>query len=161
MTRGHWHTRRGWGLPAAAVVFVFALAWLRDPPWLLHYSSGLGRVETGPDGAPARWAGPHASFFVAADAGEVRLRLRAPFSPPGGRAVTVSIALDDVPVERMVLIDHAWREAVFRMPHPANRRVRRIDVRADWSGEDGRAVLLAAPASGGARTGTLTFSGSH
>lgn len=136
--------RHAWWLGAALAIT--ALAWLRDPPWLLHYSSGLGRWEAGPDGAPVRWAAAHASFFVPADTGEVRLRVRAGVDRPADQPTEVTIAIDDVPVERLRLGDDAWRDAAIRMPRRGSRRVRRIDVRCSRSRDDGRAILISQPA---------------
>jgi hypothetical protein len=119
-----------------------ALAYLRDPPWLLTMSSGLRDWETAPDGARFRWAGPHASFFVPADARDVRLRLRTTFDRPGEWPIAVSISIDDEPVDRLVLSDPSWRESVVRLPARGSRRVRRVDVRADRAREDNRAVQL-------------------
>jgi hypothetical protein len=118
------------------------LAYLRDPPWLLTMSSGLRDWETGPDGARFRWAGPHASFFVPADARDVRLRLRTTFDRPGEWPIAVSISIDDEPVDRLLLSDPSWRESAFRLPARGSRRVRRVDVRADRARGGNRAVQV-------------------
>ena len=118
------------------------LAYLRDPPWLLTMSSGMRNWETGPDGARFRWAGPHASFFVRADARDMRLRLRTTFDRPGEWPIAVSISIDDEPVDRLVLSDPSWRESVVRLPARGSRRVRRVDIRANRAREDNRAVQL-------------------
>ncbi|MEO8521931.1 MAG: hypothetical protein ABI603_11235, partial [Acidobacteriota bacterium] len=90
-----------------------------------------------------RWAGGHASFFVPSDAQAVQLRLRTTFDSPGDWPITVSVALDDVPAERVVLSDPAWREVVIRLPPGATRRVRRLDLRADRARDGNRAFELA------------------
>lgn len=119
-----------------------ALAYLRDPPWLLTMSSGLRGWETAADGTRFRWAGAHASFFVPSDARDVRLRLRTTFDRPGEWPIEVSISIDDQRVERVVLSDASWRDSVIRLPAPGGRRVRRIDVRTDRARDDNRAVQL-------------------
>jgi hypothetical protein len=130
----------------ASVLALLALAgvlvYLRDPPWLLTMSSGLRDWERAPDGARVRWAGPHASFFVPADAWNVRLRLRTTFDRPGDSPIAVSISIDDQPVDRLVLSDPSWRESVVRLPARGSRQVRRVDVRADRAREDNRAVQI-------------------
>lgn len=152
--------RRGEGEPAARrarrpgirhvlwgalvlVACVGLLGYLRNPPWLRDYSSGLRAWETAADGARVRWAGAHASFFVPSDAQAVQLRLRTTFDSPGDWPITVSVALDDVPAERVVLSDPAWREVVIRMPAGATRRFRRLDLRADRVRDGNRAFELA------------------
>jgi hypothetical protein len=126
----------------ALLALAGALAYLRDPPWLLTMSSGLRDWETAPDGARFRWAGPHASFFVRADARDMRLRLRTTFDRPGEWPIAVSISIDDELVDRLVLSDPSWRESAVRLPAGGSRRVRRVDVRADRAREDNRAVQL-------------------
>ncbi len=125
------------------VACIGLLGYLRDPAWLRDYSSGLRGWETAADGALVRWAGAHASFFVPSDAQAVRLRLRTTFDSPGDWPITVSVALDDVPAERVVLSDPAWREVVIRLPPRATRRVRRLDLRADRARDGNRAFELA------------------
>jgi hypothetical protein len=141
MTRG---SRRAFVIASILTVLALAgvLAYLRDPPWLLTMSSGLRGWETGPDGVRFRWAGPHASFFVPADARDMRLRLRTTFDRPGEWPIAVSISIDDEPVDRLVLSDPSWRESVVRLPARSSRRVRRVDVRADRARDDNRAVQL-------------------
>lgn len=118
------------------------LGYLRDPPWLLDYSSGLRGWETAADGARVRWAGAHASFFVPSDAKAVQLRLRTAFDRPGDWPMTVSVALDDVPAERVALSDSTWRTVTIRLPPGTTRRVRRLDLRADRARDGNRAFAL-------------------
>lgn len=127
-------------LVLAAVVSLLAL--LRDPSWLDQYSSGLRAWETAADGARMRWAAPHASFFVPSGARAVRLRLRTTFDQPGDWPVRVSVTLDDVAVERVVLVDPDWRDIAIRLPPPGGRHVRRIDLRADRTRDGNRAFQL-------------------
>jgi hypothetical protein len=141
MTRG---SHRPWLIASVLALLAVAgvLAYLRDPPWLLTMSSGMRDWETGPDGTRFRWAAPHASFFVRADAREMRLRLRTTFDRPDEWPIAVSISIDDEPVDRLLLSDPSWRESVVRLPARGGRRVRRVDVRADRAREDNRAVQL-------------------
>jgi hypothetical protein len=141
MTRG---SRRSFVLASVLALLALAgvLAYLRDPPWLLTMSSGMRGWETGPDGARFRWTAPHASFFVPADARDMRLRLRTTFDRPGEWPIALSISIDDVPVDRLVLSDSSWRESIVRLPARGSRRVRRVDIRADRAREDNRAVQL-------------------
>jgi len=119
-----------------------ALGYLRDPPWLATQSSGLRNWETGTDGTEFRWAGAHASLFVPANARDVRIPLRTTFDTTGDWPVTVSIAIDDQPVDRLVLSDAGWRESRIRLPPPGSRRVRRVDIRSDRTRDDNRAVQV-------------------
>jgi hypothetical protein len=130
------------GSVLALLALAGALAYLRDPPWLLTMSSGLRAWETNRDGTRFRWAAPHASFFVPADARDMRLRLRTTFDRPGEWPIAVAISIDDVPVDRLVLSGPAWRESNVRLPARGSRRVRRVDVRADRARDDNRAVQL-------------------
>jgi hypothetical protein len=125
-----------------AIALAGTLACLRDPPWLLSMSSGLRQWETSSDGRRFRWAGPHASFFVPSDRHDMRLPLRTTFDRPDEWPIAVSIAIDDEPAERIVLSTAEWRDVVVRLPPRANRRVRRVDLRADRARDDNRAVQV-------------------
>lgn len=119
-----------------------ALWYLRDPPWLPGMTSGIGRWETAADGTRFRWMGGHASLFVPSGARTAEIPLRTTFDGPGDWPVVVSIALDDRPVERVILADGAWRYAVVRLPPPGGRRVRRIDIRVDRTRDDDRGAAI-------------------
>lgn len=142
ISRENW-TRRALIIVLAVAAVAAALAYLRDPPWLLAYSSGFTAWEVAEDGARVRWAGAHASFFVPSDSRDLRLRLRTTFDRPDDWPVTVSVTLDDVPVDRLVLSDGAWRESTIRLPPRGSRRVRRVDIRSDRTRPDHRALQLA------------------
>ena len=118
------------------------LGYLRDPPWLATVSSGLRNWETGADGTEFRWAGAHASMFVPANARDLRIPLRTTFDRTGEWPITVSITIDDQPVDRLVLSDAGWRESRVRLPAPGTRRVRRVDIRSDRTRDDNRAVQV-------------------
>jgi hypothetical protein len=119
-----------------------ALAYLRDPPWLGNVSSGLRNWQKGADGNDFRWAGAHASMFVPANARDLRIPLRTTFDRTGEWPITVSITIDDQPVDRLVLADAGWRESRVRLPAPGSRRVRRVDIRSDRTRDDNRAVQV-------------------
>lgn len=119
-----------------------ALAYLRDPPWLISVTSGMRPRETDASGRGYRWMGGHASLFVPSGARMISIPLRTSFDAPGDRPVTVSIAIDDVPVDRLVLPDAHWRLSTVRLPPRASRKVRRIDVRVDRTRDDNRGAAI-------------------
>ena len=123
-------------------VVVAAAAYLRDPPWLLSTSSGMRGWETDTSGARVRWTGGHASFFVPADARAIELPLRTTFDHPDDWPITVSVAIDDRPADRIVLENGQWHQVVLVMPPRGTRRVRRIDIRADRTRDDNRGAAL-------------------
>lgn len=138
-------------LMVALVAIAGSLAYLRDPPWLLTMSSGLRQWQTARDGRRFRWAGAHASFFVPANARDMRLPLRTTFDRPDEWPIAVSITLDDEPADRVVLADAAWNERVIRLPPPGSRRVRRVDIRSDRARDDNHAVQVGEITLGAAR----------
>ena len=129
-------------LSAAALSIAMALAYLRDPRWLLTTTSGLRAWQTERDGARVRWMGGHASFFVPAAARTIEIPLRTTFAAHGEPPVTIAISIDDRPGDRIVLSDPSWHTSVLRLPPPGSRRVRRIDLRADRTREDNRAAAV-------------------
>ena len=129
-----------YGVLAAALAA--GLWYLRDPPWLLETTSGIGRWETAADGTRFRWMGAHASLFIPAGAHAAEIPLRTTFDRPGEWPVTVSVSIDDRPADRFVLSDPGWRYVVVRLPPPARRRVRRIDIRVDRTREDNRGAAI-------------------
>ena len=95
----------------ACLAVAAVLTYLRDPPWLATLSSGFRNWETTADGTAFRWAGAHASLFVPSNARSLRIPLRTTFDRPGDWPITVSITIDDEPVDRLVLTDPGWRES--------------------------------------------------
>lgn len=136
--------RRGIFILVAIALVGAALAYLRDPPWLLATTSGLGGWETDRDGARFRWTSGHASFFVAADWSAVELPICATFDTPADWPIVATVAVDDRPADRVVLGDDTWRHVVIRMPPRGARRVRRIDIRLDRTRHGNRGVQLGA-----------------
>jgi hypothetical protein len=126
------------------LLLVAALAYLRDPPWIFSMTSGMRPWETDADGTRVRWIGGHASFFVPATAQAVEIPIRTTFDRPDERPIVATVALDDRPVDRIVLTDPAWRHSVIRLPAPGNRRARRIDVRVDRTREGNRGAAVGA-----------------
>jgi hypothetical protein len=85
------------------LVAIAVLIWLRDPSWLARMEYGFGAWEVDADGTRYRWTAGRASFFVPADASEVRVPLRVP----------------------------VWRASRLRLPPRGSRRFRRIDIHVD------------------------------
>jgi hypothetical protein len=125
-----------------ALMLLAALAYLRDPPWILTVTSGMRPWETDAAGARVRWMGGHASFFVPATSHAVEIPVRATFDRPEDSPIVVTIALDDRPVDRIVLSDADWRYSVVRLPAPGGRRARRIDIRVDRTREDNNGAAI-------------------
>jgi len=119
-----------------------ALAYLRDPPWLIGVDSGFRAWESGADSVRYRWTGGHASFFVPAGANTVTIPLRTTFASPLDAPLTVTITIDDRPVDRITIMDAAWRTVALHMPPGARRRVRRIDIRVDRTRQGNKGVQV-------------------
>jgi hypothetical protein len=113
------------------VVLIGALAYLRDPEWLIRTESGFRPWETATDGRRFRWTSGHASFFVRADASAITIPLRSTFSSSERGPVAVTLAIDDRLAQRVVLTDDTWHEVTLSLPLRGSRRVRRIDIRVD------------------------------
>jgi hypothetical protein len=140
-------TRLRW-IAVLAAVLAAALWYLRDPPWLATQTTGLRGWEQGPDGAH-RWSSGHATFFVPAEARQVRIPVATTFDwrePRGGEPMMVSFTIDDVRAVRTVLHDESVREVVLQMPPPGSRRVRRVDLRTSVTREGNRGVKVGAVA---------------
>jgi hypothetical protein len=117
------------GLLLAATVLA-AAGYLHDPPWLLSMTSGLRSWESDREGRRFRWMGGHASLFVPSSAPTIEIPLRTTFESADW-PVTVNVAIDDRPGDRLVLSDGEWHTMVLRLPPGGRRRVRRIDIRVD------------------------------
>jgi hypothetical protein len=125
------------------VVLFGALAYLRDPEWLIRTESGFRPWETTVDGRRFRWTGGHASFFARADASAIRIPLRTTFPTSSDGPVTVTLAIDDHLAQRVVLTDDAWHEITLSLPPRGSRRVRRIDIRVDRTSPGNHGVEVA------------------
>ena len=121
---------------------VAALAYLRDPPWLVRVTSGLGKWETDRDGARYRWTTGHASFFVPSSAEFVTFRLRAPKDDPRDWPITATISIDDRPADVIKVNEDEWSPVRLRLPPRAGRSARRIDIKVDRVRSDNRGVQL-------------------
>jgi len=118
---------------------VLLLAYLREPPWTPHVTSGLSRWETDEDGVRFRWTSGRASFFVPSSARKVTIPLRAVPASGDARPFVVDIWIDGRLADRVVLADGSWVTAVERpVPRPRGRRFRRIDLRVDRAWGDWR-----------------------
>jgi hypothetical protein len=137
--------RRASTLAAAALALVGVLAYLRDPPWLLHVTSGLSTPARDESGVDFRWTRGHASFFVPADASVVVLTMRAVDETPGDRPITVTITIDDRPAQIVSFQDESWRDVRLQLPRPGSRRVRRIDLKLDRLRSQHRGIQLREP----------------
>ena len=124
-------TGRSKALGIAAMCIVAAVWYLRDPPWLLSYSSGFHPWEAGGDGRPYRWTKGHASFFVPSDARRITLPLRSLNESPEDWPITATVTIDDRVADQVTFRNDAWHELSIRMPDTMTRRVRRIDIRLD------------------------------
>lgn len=116
----------------AVVLLVFAagIAYLRDPPWLISYTSGLRPWQRAADGTIFRWSASHSSLFVPSDAGVVLLPVSTTFDAGGDQPMLVTVAIDDVRAARVLLEDAQWKHITLTLPKPGSRRVRRVDIRA-------------------------------
>lgn len=119
-----------------------AILYLRDPPWLISYTTGLRAWERAEDGTPFRWSTSHASFFIPSDAGTVLLPVSTTFGAGGDKPMLVTITIDDGRAARVLLEDAQWKQVALTLPRPGSRRVRRIDVRTSLTREDNRGVRL-------------------
>jgi hypothetical protein len=124
-----------------SITAVAALAYLRDPAWLIAVESGFRNWETAPDGTRYRWTSGHASFFVPSDASELEIPVRT-IAAPSNVAVTVSLSIDDRLAERLVLKDDEWHRVTVTLPPRGTRRVRRIDLRVDRTNIGNRGVQV-------------------
>jgi hypothetical protein len=135
-------TRRAIAALVVAATAWALLAYLRDPPWLIAITSGMRPETMDASGRHYRWMGGHASLFVPSDARLVSIPLRTTFDAPADQPVTVSITIDDRPVDRIVLTDAQWRLSSFRLPPRGPRRVRRVDIRVDRTRDDNRGAAV-------------------
>ena len=115
----------------AAIALAGALAYLRDPPWLINVSSGLAPARMGRDGVRFRPMSGRGSFFVPADAESVTVPVRAPFRSPADWPIAATFFVDDRPVQRIVLADGSWQRVTIALRRPTRRRVRRVEIHAD------------------------------
>jgi hypothetical protein len=114
-----------------AVALFGALAYLRDPPWLIGMTTAIRAWQKDAAGVRFRWTGRLAAFYVPSDAKEIRVPVATTFDRSGSEAMVVTFSVDGVRAAGVVLTDPAWREVTIAMPPPGSRRVRRIDVRTE------------------------------
>jgi hypothetical protein len=137
--------RRRLGTGVLIVAFAGMLWYLRDPSWLSAQTTGLRGWERGADGAPFRWSGGHASFFVPSDARHVRIPVATTFdarAPRGDEPMVVTFTIDDVRAGRALLADERVQAVTLQMPARGARRVRRIDVRTSITREGNHGVKI-------------------
>ena len=119
-----------------------ALAYLRDPPWLISYTTGLRAWQRAEDGTAFRWSTSHASFFVPADAGAVSIPVSTTFAAAGDKPMLVTITIDDDRAARVLLEDAQWTHVTVALPKPGRRRVRRVDIRTSVTRDDNVGVRI-------------------
>lgn len=137
-------TRRLATLGFIVLAVAAALAYLRDPPWLITQTTGLRGWEQQADTPRYRWSGGHASFFVRADAGTFEIPVSTTFDPRDDRPMMVTVTVDDEPAARVVLTDAGWKRVRVVLPPSGTRTVRRIDVRTSVTREDNHGVRVGA-----------------
>lgn len=119
-----------------------ALAYLRDPPWLIDQTTGLRAWEQHAGQPRYRWSGGHASFFVRSDAAAIDVPISTTFDNGDAPAMLVTVSVDDEIAARVILTDAAWKRVRVPLPPPAGRRVRRVDVRTNVTREDNHGVRI-------------------
>jgi hypothetical protein len=126
----------------AAPVMAIAIAYLRDPEWLINVESGFRGWEMAADGTRYRWTDGHASFFVRSDASAAEIPVRTTVSTASDVPVSVTLSIDDRLADQLVLNDDGWQRVKLRLPAPGSRRVRRIDIRVDRTKTGNRGVQV-------------------
>jgi hypothetical protein len=117
-------------IAACVVLVAVLLAWLRDPPWVVGVTSGLGPVIADVDGRPVRWTRGHAVFYIPSPAATLAIPLRAHRPRRGFLPVTVLVSIDDALVDEIVIADEQWHvSSVAVGRRPTSRRYRRVDLR--------------------------------
>jgi hypothetical protein len=135
-------TRRRVSIGVAALLVLAALAYLRDPPWLISQTTGLRNWEQRGGEPPYRWSGGHASFFVRSDAGAVEIPVSTTFDAQDARPMMVTVSVDDTVAARVVLTDAGWKRIAVALPPAGSRRVRRIDVKTSVTRDGNHGVRL-------------------
>jgi hypothetical protein len=132
-------------LMAVVLLMVAAgIMYLRDPPWLISYTSGLRPWQRAADGTAFRWSASHSSFFVPSDAGVVLLPVSTTFDAGGDQPMLITVAIDDVRTARVLLEDPQWKHIMLALPKPGSRRVRRVDIRGSVSSQGYRRFRIGA-----------------
>lgn len=134
-----------WLVAAALLAFLGVLAYLHDPPWLIHQTVGLRRPEVGRDGIRFQWTGSHAAFYLPSNAGVVRVPVATTFradDPHGRDPMIVTFWIDDVRAARVLLTDSNWQDVELTIPHRRWRRLVRVDVRTSVVRPDNHGVKL-------------------
>jgi hypothetical protein len=120
-----------WSVGALVLVLAIAMPWrvraYTADANLEHVGIGvLPHWETAADGVRYRWAGPHCSVFVPADARAFTLRLRA---PSAATFVHVELRLDGKTADRVRVDADRWTTVTEPLP-PSRGRTRflRLDL---------------------------------
>ena len=137
--------RRRISVAGLVVALAGALWYLRDPAWLAGQTTGLRPWHKGADGTSYRWSGGHASFFVPADAKQIRIPVATTFDPRqprGDEPMLVTLTIDDRRAARVLLSTPRIETVVLALPPPGSRRVRRIDIRTSVTREGNHGVMI-------------------
>lgn len=134
--------RRAWITCVGACLLIAALAYLRDPPWLVRVTSGLSAWQSDRDGTRYRWTRGRSSFFVPSADEFVTFRLRAPKMDPRDWPITATITIDDRPADVVKVREDDWSMVRLRLPPRGGRKFRRIDIKLDRLRSEGRGVQL-------------------
>lgn len=123
-------TRKRIAALVLSVLLIAALAYLRDPPWIGHVTSGMRDWEEDPPGTRFRWTAGRASFFIPSNATAMTLPMRAVFPGRNGRPTSVRVLVDDRFLADVDLPDpDAWVRTTLPLPRrESSRRFRRIDL---------------------------------
>jgi hypothetical protein len=127
---------------ACLIVLVATLWYLRDPSWLAGQTTGLAVPEQARDGSRFRWSSGHASFFVPAQAGSIRIPIATTFDRSEDSAMIVRFTVDDVRTTRVLLTDARWQTVTLPLPPAGSRKFRRIDIRTNVTRPDNHGVMI-------------------
>ena len=121
------------GAVVGGLFVICALAYLRDPPWLLHMETGFEGWTHLTGERPFRWMAGRASFFVPSDYRWIDIPLRAMFVGKNRAPYVVRVTVNDRMAGGAVLEDEQWTTIRVPLQVPASwsRRVVRIDLHAN------------------------------
>lgn len=133
---------RKWIVGTVLVLLLAVLAYLHDPPWLVHQTVGLRPPQVSGDGMRFQWTGKHAAFYLPSTAGTVRIPVATSFDDRSRDPMIVTFWLDDVRAARVLLSDPAWHDVQLTIPPDRWRRLVRVDVRTSVVRPDNHGVEI-------------------
>lgn len=131
-----------WIIGIGIVVLLGALAYLYDPPWLVHQTVGLRPPQTDGDGIRFQWTGKHAAFYLPSGAETVQIPVATTFDDRDRDPMIVTFWIDDARAARVLLSDAAWHDVQLTIPPRRWRRLVRIDVRTSVVRPDNHGVEI-------------------